>query len=124
MQSGTPNSIDLLSLTQRVRIQDMECCTITVEASTHVPAVQLMVNPAIIARSQAVCRRKKGISKTAVSLAAVEEDVTADSDESAFMIEQVGAVHHNKKGQYFATLEFVSTSGKVVLDCQLDTGVM
>jgi len=72
---------------------------------------------------QAVCRRKKDIRKTAASLAAVEEgDVTSDSDESAFMIEQVGAVHHNKKGQYFATLEFVSTSGKVVLDCQLDTG--
>ena len=38
------------------------------------------------------------------------------------MIEQVGVVHHNKKGQYFAKLDFVSDYGSVALDCQLDTG--
>jgi len=63
---------------------------------------------------QAVCRRKKDKQNSSLSSSSCRRDVTADSDESAFMIEQVGAVHHNKKGQYFATLEFVSTSGKVV----------
>lgn len=73
---------------------------------------------------QAVCRRKKyKITKTPASLAALEDqEASTDSDESAFMIEQVGSVHHNKKGQYFANLEFVSAGGRVSLDCQLDTG--
>jgi len=48
---------------------------------------------------------KKDKVKAAASLTAVEErDVSTDS---AFMIEQVGAVHHNKKGQYFAKVEFI-----------------
>ena len=63
---------------------------------------------------------KKDKVKAAALLTAVEErDVSTDS---AFMIEQVGAVHHNKEGQYFAKVEFISDSGKVALDCQLDTG--
>ena len=47
--------------------------------------------------------------------------MSTDSDESVFMIGQVGAVHHNKK-EYFEKVEFINDSGKVAFDCQLDTG--
>lgn len=38
------------------------------------------------------------------------------------MIEEIGRVHHNKKGQYFVQLKFVHEGTRVEIDCQLDTG--
>ena len=70
---------------------------------------------------QAVCRRRRSqLNKTAASLAAVDDGgVSTDSEESAFMVEEIGAVHHNWKGQYFAKLHFAN-EGAMVADCQLD----
>jgi len=70
-----------------------------VEASTHQtePAVQHMaaVNPAIT-KPLPKCMQKHKINKATSLLAAVEErDESTDSDESAFMIQHAGAVHHN-----------------------------
>lgn len=72
---------------------------------------------------QIVCRRRKSqINKAAAPLAVVDEDMSTDSEESAFMVEEIGAVHHNKKGQYFAKIDFANGGTAIALDCQLDTG--
>jgi len=39
-----------------------------------------------------------------------------------FVVEQVGAVNHNRKGQFFVPLSFEHELGNTILDCQLDTG--
>ena len=54
---------------------------------------------------------------------AVDEDEGVSTDsEAAFMVEEIGAVHHNRKGQYFAQLEFIHEDTVIARDCQLDTG--
>ena len=72
---------------------------------------------------QAVCRRRRNrINKTAAALAVDEDEGVSTDSEAAFMVEEIGAVHHNRKGQYFAQLEFVHEDTAVAMDCQLDTG--
>lgn len=62
------------------------------------------------------------MNKTAAALTAIEDGgVSTDSEESAFMVEEIEAVHHNRKGQYFAHLDFANEGMVVGLDCQLDT---
>ena len=72
---------------------------------------------------QAVCRQRKSQTTKGASLAAMDEAVeSTDSDEWAFMLEEIGTVHHNQKGQYFAKVDFAHRGTAVSLDCQLDTG--
>ena len=52
-------------------------------------------------------------------MAAVDDGgMSTDSEESASMVEEIGAVHHNWKGQYFAKLHFANEGAMVALDCR------
>ena len=67
---------------------------------------------------QAVCRQRKSQTTKGASLAAMDEAVeSTDSDEWAFMLEEIGTVHHNQKGQYFAKVDFAHRGTAVSLDC-------
>lgn len=57
-------------------------------------------------------------------ISAVEEPDSelTESEEELFVVEQVGTVKHNSKGQFFVPLSFIHELGKTTVDCQLDTG--
>ena len=50
------------------------------------------------------------------------ESEPSESDDELFVIEQVGTVKHNHKGQFFVPLNFSHELGKTTIKCQLDTG--
>ena len=71
-----------------------------------------------------VCFRGKPPTKVPQPIAMVGESPseTLESEEEIFTIEHVGAVKHNRKGQFFVPLCFNHELGSTTIDCQLDTG--
>ena len=71
-----------------------------------------------------VCLQGKRQTKAPRPIAAVQESPphTSESEEEIYAIEEVGAVKHNHKGQFFAALRFDHELGSTTIDCQVDTG--
>ena len=49
------------------------------------------------------------------------ESKLSEIDDELFVVEQVGTVKHNHKGQFFVPLSFNHKLGKTTVECQLDT---
>jgi len=72
---------------------------------------------------QSVCRQApQQQGRTGQRLHAVTDYLEEDSDDSAFYIEQVDALHHSNGKKFFVPLCMVDSVGTVTIDCQLDTG--
>jgi len=70
-----------------------------------------------------VCLRGKGkAGMKDISVVQESQSEEAESDDELFVVEQVGTVNHNRKGQFFVPLSFEHDLGSTILDCQLDTG--
>ena len=74
---------------------------------------------------QTVCRLRKNTERsthTAATAAVEDVELLSDSGKSVFKVEHVGAVQHNRKGQYFVLLAFLNDNVDFNIPCQLDTG--
>ena len=71
-----------------------------------------------------VCLRGKSHTNSPRPIAAVQESPAevSENEEEIYAIEQIGAVKHNRKGQFFVPLCFNHELGSTTIDCQLDTG--
>ena len=71
-----------------------------------------------------VCLQGKPQAKAPRPIAAIHElpVETSESEDEIYAIEQVGAVKHKRKGQFFVPLCFNHKLGNTTIDCQLDTG--
>jgi len=68
-----------------------------------------------------VCLRGKASVKQ-ISVVQDSQFEESDSEDELFMIEEVGTVQHNRKGQFFVPLSFNHQQRTTTVECQLDTG--